>query len=103
MIPEWADCFRGKTLAELDELAASWKFENCVRRGRLNGLLSLYAPMRPGDERLEGKVIPSEAEREGGAGPKETVSGVGVFELAPDEKKRKTLAQANGTPVAVAS
>ncbi|GKT90029.1 endoglucanase C [Colletotrichum tofieldiae] len=101
MIPEWADYFKDKTFEELDELAASWKYENCMQRQRLNDLLSLYAPMTPNDKRLEGKVIPSEVEKLEGK-PKETVSGVGVFELAPDEKKRK-LAHTNGTPIAVAS
>ncbi|KAK9771654.1 putative Murein transglycosylase [Seiridium cardinale] len=32
MIPEWADYFKGKSFEELDEIAASWKFENCMQR-----------------------------------------------------------------------
>lgn len=93
MIPEWADCFRGKTFEELDELAASWKYENCVQRERLNELLRLYAPMKAGDGKLEGKVIVAETEEEEAAAAapvskEKSVSGVGVFELAPDEKRR---------------
>ncbi|KAF6802047.1 endoglucanase c [Colletotrichum sojae] len=95
MIPEWADYFRDKSFEELDELAASWKYENCCQRERLNEILRLYAPMEPEDKRLEGKVIQSVVEDEEGK-PKETVSGVGVFELSPEEKAKK-LAQANGT------
>ncbi|RDW75744.1 hypothetical protein BP5796_06565 [Coleophoma crateriformis] len=36
---EMASYFEGKTLAELDELAASFKFENCVQRTDLNSIL----------------------------------------------------------------
>lgn len=36
---EMADYFKGKSLAELDELAASFKFENCVQRKELNAFL----------------------------------------------------------------
>ena len=39
LVPEWADYFAGKTEEELDELAASFKFENCVRRDALNKIL----------------------------------------------------------------
>lgn len=91
MIPEWADCFKDKTFEELDELAASWKYENCVQRERLNELLRLYAPMKAGDDKLQEKVIIAEMSETESAAPanKETsVSGVGVFELAPDEKRR---------------
>jgi hypothetical protein len=89
MIPEWADYFKGKSFEELDELAASWKYENCMQRGRLNELMSLYAPMKADDERLEGKVIRTEGEQAQHAALSTTqsVSGVGVFELAPDEKR----------------
>lgn len=87
MISEWAEYFRGKTFDELDELAASWKIENCVQRERLNELLSLYAPMEAGDSRLEGKVIQPKEVKEQAIEAKESVSGVGVFELAPGEKR----------------
>ncbi len=104
MIPEWADYFRGKTFEELDELAASWKYENCRGRERLNELLKLYAPMKADDPRLQGKVIQSEVEAEvNGDKPKETVSGVGVFELSPEEKTKKIQATAQPLLVAVSS
>lgn len=101
MIPEWADYFKDKTFEELDELAASWKYENCVQRGRLNELLSLYSPMKAGDKRLEGKVIESEQDDQPAVANKDkSVSGVGVFELAPDEKKKAAVKE---KPVAVAA
>ncbi|KAI0383486.1 glycoside hydrolase superfamily [Hypomontagnella monticulosa] len=102
MIPEWADYFKGKTFEELDELAASWKYENCRQRERLNQLLSLYAPMRAGDERLQGKVIESAVDDASEAQGQQTTSGVGVFELAPDEKKARE-SHVTVQPVAVAS
>ncbi|CRK45799.1 hypothetical protein BN1723_001142 [Verticillium longisporum] len=100
MVQEWADYFKDRTFEELDALAASWKIENCLQRERLNELLKLYAPMTSGDKRLEGKVIqPSVEER---TKAKETTSGVGVFELAPDEK-RKRIEKVEVTPVPVAA
>jgi hypothetical protein len=36
---EMAELFRGKTFEELDELAASFKLENCVQRSGLNEIL----------------------------------------------------------------
>lgn len=36
---EYAEYFRGKTEEELDELAASFRLENCVKRGGLNEIL----------------------------------------------------------------
>ncbi|KAI1455854.1 glycoside hydrolase superfamily [Annulohypoxylon moriforme] len=102
MIPEWADYFRGKTFEELDELAASWKYENCCQRERLNQLLSLYAPMEPSDEKLEGKVIRTTSDEIPEQNNQQTTSGVGVFELAPDEKKVKDTHVAI-KPVAVVS
>lgn len=36
---EYASYFEGKTLEELDELAASFKFENCIQRKGLNEIL----------------------------------------------------------------
>ncbi|RBQ80133.1 hypothetical protein VDGD_09834 [Verticillium dahliae] len=100
MVQEWADYFKDKTFEELDALAASWKIENCLQKKRLNELLKLYAPMTSADKRLEGKVIqPSVEER---TKAKETISGVGVFELAPDEK-RKRIEKVEVTPVPVAA
>lgn len=94
MIPEWADYFKDKTFEELDELAASWKYENCMQRERLNELLKLYAPMKAGDEHLKGKVIESEQTSTDGPVSKEaSVSGVGIFELSPEEKKKAELKQ----------
>ncbi|KZV89608.1 glycoside hydrolase family 5 protein [Exidia glandulosa HHB12029] len=39
LVQEWADLFRGKTRQELDDIAASFKFENCVQRMQLNDIL----------------------------------------------------------------
>lgn len=78
MVPEWADYFRGKSFEELDELAASWKFENCSGRERLNETLKKFAVMKSNDKRLVGKVIQPEVLANG---QKE-----GVFELSPIEK-----------------
>ncbi|ESU13895.1 hypothetical protein FGSG_07617 [Fusarium graminearum PH-1] len=106
MIPEWADYFKDKTFEELDELAASWKYENCIQRGRLNEILELYAPMKADDERLEGKVIESEQNSGDGAISKEqSVSGVGIFELSPEEKAKAELKkqQQQGQPIPVAA
>lgn len=77
MIPEWAELFRGKSLEELDALAASWKFENCAGRERLNQMLGKFAVMKADDSRLVGKVIPS-AE----------LPDEGVFEISPQEKAK---------------
>ena len=38
---EMAELFRGKTLEELDELAGSFKLENCVQRTGLNEILKM--------------------------------------------------------------
>lgn len=104
MIPEWADYFKDKTFEELDELAASWKYENCMQRERLNGLLKAYAPMKADDEHLKGRVIEPEKILNDGPVSKETsVSGVGAFELSPEEKKKAELKlrqQAQSVPVA---
>ncbi|OBT81321.1 hypothetical protein VE02_09846 [Pseudogymnoascus sp. 03VT05] len=86
MIPEWADYFKDLSYEQLDELAASWKFENCVGRQRLNESPALYATMKPGDARLEGKVIPSTVVE----GKEEE----GVFELSPSEKLKSQQANA---------
>jgi endoglucanase len=87
MIPEFADYFQGLGFEQLDELAASWKFENCVGRERLNEVLKLYATMGPEDKRLEGKVIPKALVMD---------DNEGVFELSPTEKQslRVTIADA---------
>ena len=45
---EMAELFSGKTEEELDELAGSFKFENCVLRDELNGILQTDA--RLGDD-----------------------------------------------------
>ncbi|KAF2012735.1 glycoside hydrolase family 5 protein [Aaosphaeria arxii CBS 175.79] len=37
---EFAELFRGKTQADLDELAKSYAFENCVQREELNAILA---------------------------------------------------------------
>ncbi|KAL5514139.1 XYL5_2 [Sanghuangporus baumii] len=42
---EWADYFRGKTEEELDELAQSFKFENCLKRDGLNKVLTEHAQL----------------------------------------------------------
>jgi hypothetical protein len=39
MIQEWADLFKGKSEAELEELAKSWEFNECMRREGLNAYL----------------------------------------------------------------
>lgn len=101
LIPEWAEYFRGKSFEELDELAASWKYENCVQRERLNQVLGRYAPMKADDTRLVGKVILAEEGKSEkiGLSTTQSVSGVGVFELAPDERKGPDT---QPTPISVA-
>jgi len=42
---EYASYFQGKSLEELDELAASFKLENCIRRDGLNDILREDAGM----------------------------------------------------------
>ncbi|KAG8822653.1 Endo-1,4-beta-xylanase 5 [Serendipita sp. 399] len=39
LVREWAEHFRGLDEGQLDELAASFKFENCARRDGLNAVL----------------------------------------------------------------
>jgi hypothetical protein len=39
MVNEWADHFKGMDEAQLDEVAQSFKFENCVMRDELNKVL----------------------------------------------------------------
>lgn len=79
MIPEWANYFRDKSFEELDALAASWKFENCMIRDELDTKLKLYSTMQSDDKRLVGNVIL----------PSVDLATEGVFELSPEEKERK--------------
>ncbi|KAH7094202.1 glycoside hydrolase [Auriculariales sp. MPI-PUGE-AT-0066] len=46
LVGEWADQFRGKSRDELDAIAASFKFENCVQRTQLNDILKFNASAR---------------------------------------------------------
>lgn len=39
LTPEYASYFAGLTLEELDEVAASFKFENCKQRKGLNEII----------------------------------------------------------------
>lgn len=43
LVMEWAEHFRGMDEAQLDELAASFKFENCMEREGLNKVLREHA------------------------------------------------------------
>ena len=43
MVKQWAEHFRGMEEAQLDELAQSFKFENCLKREGLNKVLTEYA------------------------------------------------------------
>ena len=43
MVKEWAEHFRGMDEAELDRVAQSFKFENCVEREGLNRVLRAHA------------------------------------------------------------
>ena len=45
LTPEYASYFEGLSLQELDELAGSFKFENCVQREGLNKVLRDHAHM----------------------------------------------------------
>jgi hypothetical protein len=40
LVKEWADHFVGKSVEELDEIAASFKFEACEKREGLNKVLT---------------------------------------------------------------
>lgn len=44
MVSQWAEQFRGMDEAQLEELAESFSFENCVEREGLNKVLRQYAP-----------------------------------------------------------
>lgn len=39
LIKEWAEHFKGKSFDELDAIAQSFKFENCLKRDGLNKVL----------------------------------------------------------------
>lgn len=43
MLPEYAELFRGMEEAEIDDLMRSFRFENCLRRTELAGILSEYS------------------------------------------------------------
>jgi hypothetical protein len=43
LLPEYASLFEGLSYEELDDLAASFKFENCVQREGLNKVLRDHA------------------------------------------------------------
>jgi hypothetical protein len=45
LYPEYAEYFRDLSLEELDELAASFKFENCKQREGLNTVLREHAKL----------------------------------------------------------
>lgn len=45
LVKEWAEHFIGKSEAELDEIAKSFKFENCMHRDELNKILMKYAEL----------------------------------------------------------
>ncbi|KAF5338703.1 hypothetical protein D9611_013365 [Ephemerocybe angulata] len=43
MVKEWADLFKGMEEAQLEELAKSFAFENCLKRDGLNEILTAHA------------------------------------------------------------
>lgn len=45
LVKEWADHFIGKTEEEIDAIAASFKFENCLKRDGLNAVLTANAKL----------------------------------------------------------
>jgi len=45
LVKEWADHFVGKSEKELDEIAASFKFEACLKRDGLNAILTENAKL----------------------------------------------------------
>lgn len=45
LIKEWAEHFIGKSEEELDEIAASFKFEKCLKREGLNKILTENAKL----------------------------------------------------------
>lgn len=45
MVQEWAEHFRGKSEEEIDVIAQSFKFENCLHREGLNNILQENATL----------------------------------------------------------
>jgi hypothetical protein len=45
LVKEWADHFVGKTEEEIDAIAASFKFEKCLKRDGLNAILTANAKL----------------------------------------------------------
>lgn len=45
MVKEWAETLKGLDLQQLDEVAASFKFENCIKRKGLNKVLTEHAAL----------------------------------------------------------
>lgn len=43
MVKEWAETLKGLSFEKLDEVAASFKLENCMKREGLNKVLSEHA------------------------------------------------------------
>ena len=43
MVKEWANLFKGMDEAQLEELAKSFAFENCMKRDGLNEVLTAHA------------------------------------------------------------
>ncbi|TCJ15604.1 glycoside hydrolase family 5 protein [Rubrobacter taiwanensis] len=48
MVGEYAELFRGMEEAEIDGMMRSFRFENCIRREELAGILSEHAPRAAG-------------------------------------------------------
>jgi len=48
LVPEWASHFKGLSFEQLDELAASFKYDNCVKREGLNKILMENAKLVQG-------------------------------------------------------
>lgn len=46
LVDEWAEHFRDKSEEELDKLASSFSFENCIQRRELNSILKEYSRIR---------------------------------------------------------
>jgi endoglucanase len=43
MLREYCELFRGMDETEIEEMMRSFRFENCVKRERLAGILAEYA------------------------------------------------------------
>jgi len=46
MLPEYGERFRGMSETEIDEMMRSFRFENCVKREELAGILAEYAAQK---------------------------------------------------------